>query len=186
MRKRYYLSMLSTYPLVILFGFVYFVLHRSLEIYLATVVVQLVLFGLLNFPGTYIFYKPVDKILTKGEAKGAAVKQINQLAWLSTGWVFFLGTLYVLITLLFFFLFPSEIEAHGFNPEEVPTKLWLSFVPSLMFVYAILPSFITYFLINDFILDLKAKVYKQFGIIFQTCSFFTRHPRFGYSHEYHG
>ena len=46
MKKRYYLSMLSMYPLVLVFDSVYFVIHVSLETLVVTALAHFVLFGL--------------------------------------------------------------------------------------------------------------------------------------------
>jgi len=62
MKKRYYLSMLSLYPLMLAFDCVYFVVHHSLEILFVTALVHFVLFGLLNLLGAYFIYKPIDHV----------------------------------------------------------------------------------------------------------------------------
>ena len=119
----------------------------------------------LNFVGAYFLYKPIDHVFVQGKDTKQAKKWINHLTRYSTGWIFFLGLLYVALTFLFLFLVPTNVE--GFSPDKVPPIfLFLNMIPSLLFMYAILPSFITYFLINDFNLDFKTKLFLQFQILY--------------------
>ncbi len=166
MKKRYYLSMLSLFPLIVAFDSVYFIVHESLEILFITTLVHFLLFGLINFLGAYFLYKPIDHVFIQRENTQQAKERINRLPWYSSGWIFSLGTLYVAMTLLVFFLFPTDMEGHGFSPDKVPLMIWFSFVPSLLFFQAIFPAFITYFLINDFNLDLKAAAFLQLQILY--------------------
>jgi hypothetical protein len=53
-----------------------------------------------------------------------------------------------------------------FSMDSAPPILWLEFIPSFLFVYAIFPSFIIHFLINDFSLDLKAKSFFHFRTLY--------------------
>lgn len=165
MKKRYYLSMLSLFPLILAFDTVYFVLHQSFATLVVTASVHFVLFGLINFVGAYFLYKPIDHVFIQSEVTQMAKKRISQLTRYSTGWIFFLGFFYVALTFLFLFFVPSNVE--GFYPDKVPPVfLFLNMIPSLLFMYAIFPSFIAYFLINDFNLDLKTKVFSRFQIIY--------------------
>lgn len=164
MKKRYHLSMFSLFPLILVFNCVYFALHQSLDAFLMTAAAQFALYGLVNLLGAYYLYKPIDQLFIEGKDIEQAKKRINYLTRYSAGWVFFLGLIYVALTPSFFYLFPMDIE--NISPEKIPPVLWLPFLPSLLFVYAVFPSFITYFLINDFILDLKAKVFKHFQILY--------------------
>lgn len=156
--------MLSIYLLVLAFDFVYFVMHGSVPILMVTGSIHLVMFGILNFIVAYFLYKPIEDLFKLGDESERSKKRINRLTWFSTVGIFSLGTLYVALTFAFFQLFPSEVE--GFTPGNIPPLLWLSFIPSLLFVYAIFPAFITYFLINDFVLDLKTKAFRQWKILF--------------------
>lgn len=166
MKKRYYLSMLSVFSLILVFDGVYLVFHQSLELFLMQALPHFVLFGLLNFLGTYFLYKPIEHIFTQGEDTKQAKKRINHLTWYSTGWIFFLGALYVAIPLMLVFLFPTVFNnIELFSMDKISPILWLTFIPSFLFVYAIFPAFITYFLINDYSLDLKAKVFLDFQIL---------------------
>ncbi|MFC2166471.1 sensor histidine kinase [Acidobacteriota bacterium] len=165
MKKRYYLSMLSLFPLILAFDSIYFVLHQSLETLVVTGLAHFVLFGIINYVGAYFLYKPIDHVFIHREDTEQAKKRINHLTRNSTIWIFFLGLFYVALTFLFLFLIPSNVE--GFYPDKVPPMfLVLNMIPSLLFMYALFPSFITYFLINDFNLDLKTKVFSQFQIIY--------------------
>ena len=90
MKKRYYLSMLSMYPLILVFDSIYFILHKSLELFLFAALAHFILFGLLNYLGTYFLYKPIDHIFIQSEDAKQAKKRIQNLTWYSTGWIFFL------------------------------------------------------------------------------------------------
>ena len=106
MKKRYYLSMLSLFPLIVAFDSMYFVFHKSLEIFLGSSLLNFVLFGLLNFVGTYFLYKPIDHLFTQGGDIKKAKERINRLTWYTTGWIFILGISFNVISLLSFFLDP--------------------------------------------------------------------------------
>jgi signal transduction histidine kinase len=129
-----------------------------------TAVTHFVLFGLINFLGTHFLYKPIDHVFIQSENTKQANKRINHLALYSAGWIFFLGILSVAITFLLLFLFPKDTEV--VSMDKMPLIIFLTFVPSILFVNAIFPSFITYFLINDFNLDLKAKAFLHFQILY--------------------
>ncbi len=156
--------MLSLYPLVLAFNAVYLVMHQSFKIFLLIALVQLVLFGLLNFIAAWLLYRPIDRFFRRGEETEQTKERINWLTWYSTAWVFLLGGVYVLLSLSAMFLFPPEVE--DFSLGELAPVLLLTFFPSLLFVYAILPAFITYFLVNDFCLGLKAEAFEQSRIQF--------------------
>ena len=119
MKKRYYLSMLSLFPLMLTFDTVYFVLHQSLEVYLITAWAHFVMFVLLNLPGIYLLYKPVDLLFIRGEETGAARRRINRLTWYSTFWIFTPGFLYVVMTILFLLLGPAEVEGFSLEIEKI-------------------------------------------------------------------
>lgn len=156
--------MLSLFPLIVVFDFVYFVLHQALDIFFVTASVHFVLFGLLNFLGIYVLYKPIDQVLRQRETPQSVKTRFNRLTWYSTAWIFLIGTFYVAMTLSTLLLFPEEIE--GFSMDKIPPILWLTWSPALLFVYAVMPAFITYFLINDFHLDLKAKAFLLFQVAY--------------------
>ncbi len=167
MKKRYYLSMVSMFLLILAFSTVSFLFHKSLEIFLILGLVQFVLFGPLNYLGAYFLYKPIDHIFIHGGDTEKAKKRISRLTWYSTVWIFFLGSLFVVIVVVPLFLFPAAFsDSEVFSVDKMPLIFKLSAIPPIFFINALLPSFITYFLINDFILDLKAKVFLQFQILY--------------------
>jgi signal transduction histidine kinase len=154
------------YPLILAFDSIYFVLHKSLEVFLMSASGHFVLYGLINFLGFHFLYKPIDQTFIQGKETEQAKKRINHLAWYSSGWIFLIGFINVAITFLPLLLFPTMYDSVPFSMDSAPPILWLEFIPSLLFVYAIFPSFITYFLINDFNLDLKAKVFFHFQTLY--------------------
>jgi len=167
MKKRYYLSMLSVFPLIMFFDTIYFIFHRSMEIYLLLGLVHFIIFGLLVFLGSYYIYKPINQLLSQGTHLQVAKERIRRLTKYSTGCVLGLGVFFVIVSTLPLFLDPtiySDIEV--FDIEKMPTVYLLSNVPVQFYVNALLPAFIIYFLINDFSFDLKTKVYAQFQILY--------------------
>ena len=164
MKKRYYLSMLSIFPLILVFDIVYFGLHKSLNIFLITTLAHFVLFCILNFPGTYFLYKPIDQIFVQRIHTGPGAKRIHNLTWYSTGWVFIIGIIYVAFSLFFLFFFVAETGV--VSTERMPPIFYLSMISSSLFVFAVFPAFITYFLINDFTLDLKEKAFTLYHMSF--------------------
>ncbi len=164
MKKRYYLSMLSLVLLILVFDGIYFVSHQSLEMFLVMNLPHSILLGLLNFFGIYFLYKPIDHIFIQNDDVERAKKRIKHLTWYSTVWIFFVGLLSVLLLLLgvFFFQTASDVA----SMDKMPPIILLSVIPSSLYIYAVLPAFITYFLINDFSLDLKEKVFSRFQILY--------------------
>ena len=160
--------MLSLFPIIISFDGIYFMYHRSLTIFLALGSVHFVLYVFLNFLGSHFIYKPIDNVFTRVGDMDAAKKRISRLPWYSSVWIFILGNLYVAIALLPLYFFPTIFSSpENFAIEKLPPELFFySIVPGIYFVYALFPAFIAYFLINDFILDLKEKVDKEFNIMF--------------------
>ncbi|MBD1207944.1 MAG: adenylate/guanylate cyclase domain-containing protein [Ignavibacteria bacterium] len=170
MKKRYYFSMLSLFPIILIFDGIYFLYHRSLTIFLTLGSVHFVLYVLLNLLGSYFIYKPIDKVFARVGDMDVAKKRISQLTWYSSAWIFFLGNLYVTIAFLPLYFFPTIFSSpENFAIEKLPPELFFySIVPGIYFIYAVFPAFLAYFLINDFILDLKETVYKEFKILFAT------------------
>jgi hypothetical protein len=66
MKYRYYLSMLSTFVLVMLFNAMYLMAPRSLEMFLVLAALHVVLFGVFNAIGTCVIYKPVERAFGLG------------------------------------------------------------------------------------------------------------------------
>lgn len=167
MKKRYYLAMLSIFPLIMIFDSVYFFFHESLEIFIMLGVLHFVLFGPLNFLGVYFLYKPVDGLFSGNGDAEPAKQRIECLTGYSAAWIFSLGTAFNVIAQLPLIFNPAiygDIEV--FSVEKMPLLYILSGMPATLFVFAVLPAFIAYFLINDFTLDLKTKVFSQFQVIY--------------------
>ena len=102
--------MLSLFPLILAFSTVSLFFHKSLEIFLILGLVHFFLFGLLNYLGAYFLYKPIDHIFIHGGDTEKAKKRINRLTWYSTAWIFFLGSLFVVIVVVPLFLFPTAFS----------------------------------------------------------------------------
>ncbi len=164
MKKRYYLSMLSLFPLILVFNTVYFFAHKSVEMYWTLNALHFVLLVPINFIGVYFLYKPIDIAFQNGLNTHSARTRIQKLTWYSTIWEFSLGAFYfaTMVMLLYF----TQLDTGDIALEKMPPVLWLSSVPSILYIYAILPGFITYFLINDFILDLKSEAYSKFNFTY--------------------
>ncbi len=161
--------MLSLFVIIIIFDGIYFMYHRSLTIFLGLGSVHFALYVLLNYLVSYFMYKPIDRVFTGiGGNMDMAKKRISRLPWYASAWIFLLGNLYVALALLPLYFIPTIFaNPDNFAIEKIPPQLFFySIIPSLYFVYALFPAFIAYFLINDFILDLKEKVHKEFKILF--------------------
>jgi signal transduction histidine kinase len=164
MKKRYYVSMLSVFPLILLIDSLYFASHQSLDMFLKMAIPHFIVFGLINYLGTYFLYKPIDHIFIQGEDTDQVKKRINNLTWYSTVWIFWVGVLSIVVLLVSVFIF--EIAAGHVTTEVMPPIFFLSVIPSSLFFWALLPSIITYFLINNFNLDLKTKIFLRFQILY--------------------
>ena len=164
MKKRYYLSMLSICLVIILFDFIYFLSHRTFGMFLKMGIPHILVFGFINYLGIHFLYKPIDRIFEQGRDTEKANKQINKLTWNSTVWIFIIGILSIIVLLVSVFIF--EIAAGHVSTEIMPPIFFLSIIPSSLFIWAFLPSIITFFLINDFNLDLKKNIYTNFNILY--------------------
>ena len=162
MKKRYYLSMLSIYLLSLAIDCVYFISHKSLSMFFSMTIPNLLVYGFVNLIGIYFLYKPIDHLFNENKDTLQAKKRIDHLTWYSTIWIFFVGILsgFVLLISVFLFQMASEVA----TMDNMHPIFLISVIPSTIFTSAILPSFIIYFLINDFNLDLKAKTFLQFKI----------------------
>lgn len=168
MKKRYYLSMLSLYLLIVVFDSIYFFFHKSFKVFLMMAIVHFVLYGLINFLGTYLLYKPIDRLFTQGGGDTKQAKErISHLTWYSTSWIFIIGFSFIAFGQLSLFFNSSMYgDLETFSMDKMPFIYMVSIIPASLFLYAIFPAFITYFLINDFNLDLKAKVFLKFQIMY--------------------
>lgn len=164
MRKRYNLSMLSIYPLILAFNGVYYAMHKSVEIFLMSSFVHFIFFGIFNWISVHFLYKPIHLLMMQEEDSNKGIIRIKNITWYSTVWVFLLGLLYVILIIVSLILFPDYFDDSF--PGQLPSIFFITMTPSLLFVYAIFPSFITYFLINDFSLDLRSKAYELLRIPF--------------------
>ncbi len=164
MKQRYYRSMLSLCLLLVLFDVIYIMAHKTFELFLFFSIGHVLMFGFINFIGTRMLYKPIEEAFLQGEVTPGAAKRIRQLTWYSTWWIFLLGVLCFgtgVITLLFFSVNSGNIEL-----AKMPAGLWLTEIPSTLYIFAVLPAFIAYFLINDFTLDLRAKLFSEFSFTY--------------------
>jgi hypothetical protein len=94
MKKRYHLSMLSIFPLTLLFDEVYIPALKTIEMFLLSGAVHFVLFVPVNLMGVYLFYKPIDRIFRQEKITAAARVRVRRLTWYSTWWIFFTGVIY--------------------------------------------------------------------------------------------
>ena len=159
--------MLGVFPLILVFDCIYFIFHKSFAIFVGLGAVHFVLFGLLNYVGAYFLFKPVDHLLRFGDESEKAKARIARLTWYSTLWVFMLGMVFNVLSQLPLFLNPSMYgDIDVFQVEKMPMIYLLANIPVSVFIQAILPAFMTYFLVNDFSFDLKSKVFSQFQICY--------------------
>lgn len=170
MKKRYILTMLSLFPIIIAFDSIYFVYHKSLTIFLGLGFVHFVLYVIINLTGSHFIYKPIEHLFLTGQDTVNARKRINHIALYSSLLVFFIGNLYIGFSLLPLYFFPTIFS----NPEDFiidkipPEFFFYSILPAIYFIYALFPSFISYFLVNDFKLDLKETISREFNIRYST------------------
>lgn len=164
MTRRYLLSMLSVLPLIVAYDVVYFVFHRSLDILLAMGAMHFVLYGPLLLLGSWLLYRPIARGLGDRHEVPRALERVGRLTWNSTWLAGGVGLLTVAISLLPLFVLPELYAGSGaFATDRIPTTFVLASVPPGSYVFCIFPAFVTHFLINDFVLDLRARVYAEHG-----------------------
>ncbi|HRG48075.1 MAG TPA: adenylate/guanylate cyclase domain-containing protein [Leptospiraceae bacterium] len=166
MKKRYYLSMLGLFPIIIIFDSIYFIYHQSLTIFLGLGFVHFILYVLMNYLGAYFIYKPIEQLFLDGIETMQATKRINRITLYSTVWIFLIGNVYILISLMPLYFFPTIFKSpDDFVIEKIPPEFFFySILPAIYFIYALFPAFLAYFIINDFKLDLKEKVFTDYNI----------------------
>lgn len=159
--------MLSLYLLILVFDSIYFIFHKSLEVFLALGLFHFVLFVPMNLLGAAFLYKPIDKLFRHGGDTGQAEKRIHRLTWYSAIWILILGLSFSLLSHLSLFLAPSWYgEMEVFSVERMPQIYLLASIPPVSYVNGILPAFIAYFLINDFSFELKTEAFSRFRILY--------------------
>lgn len=170
MKNRYYLTMLGLFPIIIVFDSIYFVYHKSLTIFLGLGFVHFVLYVILNFLGAYFIYKPIDELFLTKQDTIKIRKRIDNLAWYSSSLVFLIGNLYIGFSLLPLYFFPTIFKnPDDFIIDQIPPEFFFfSILPAIYFIYALFPSFISYFLVNDFKLDLKENLSREYNIRYST------------------
>ncbi|MBK8966870.1 MAG: adenylate/guanylate cyclase domain-containing protein [Saprospiraceae bacterium] len=166
MKKRYYRSMLSLCLLVVVFDVVYIPAHKSLEMFFGLTAVHVLIFGGVNFLGARWLYKPIALAIDQRQDNPRARQRIQNLSWYSAVWIFCLGVIYYGIMLLMVYF--SSMSTGDVVMEEIPASMWIIAIPSILYLYALLPAFIAWFVVNDFTLDLKAKAFAMFGFVYPT------------------
>ncbi|MCB0729112.1 MAG: adenylate/guanylate cyclase domain-containing protein [Ignavibacteriae bacterium] len=164
MKKRYYISMLSLFLLILFFDALYIPAHKTITIFLILGLLHLVLFVPLNFSGAHFLYRPIDNAFKENRLNAEVIHRISRLPWYSSIWIFILGLAYFILMLVMFFFFP--VDTGNVTLEEMPASIWLTAIPSMIYIYAILPAFITWFLINDYCLDLKTRMLSKFNLVY--------------------
>ena len=167
MKKRYYLSMLSIFPLVVVFDLIYGVVHQSIQIVLIQMAAHFILFGLISLPGIRFLYRPIDEMFAQERRTDAGERRIHQLTWYSTVWIFLIGLLNATLLVVPLFVLPSVYSgSEVFDTQQMPLIFIISAVPSVLFIFGIFPALICYFLINDFGFDLKLAAHARFQILY--------------------
>lgn len=160
MKKRYYLSMLSIFLLTLLFDVVYIPSHKSLSMFFVSVASHFIVFVPINILGIFFLFKPVAQTFRLNKITAKERIRIPRLAWYSTCWIFLLGLLY--FGVFWSLLSLSGVDTGNVAMDKIPASIWLSAIPSTIYIFAMLPAFITWFLINDFTIDLKSILFRKF------------------------
>jgi|GEM_PF-5877620 len=167
MKTRYYLSMLSVLPLVTVVNLIYLVAHKSVLVFFQMVFILTILFGLGSYLGARRIYRPIA-LLFEGQGDiEAAKKRISKLTLFSTVLILLMGLLYNFITMLPLFIDPSVYgDIDTFQVNKMPLGFLLLGIPPTVYLFAILPAFLTSLVVGDFALDLRKAVHEQFGIMY--------------------
>ncbi|MGH1362705.1 MAG: sensor histidine kinase [Calditrichia bacterium] len=167
MKTRYYLSMLSPLPLLLMINMVYLLSHRSVLVFFQLSGVLFVLYGLLSLLNARWIYKPIAQLYDHQNNIEAARDRIKKLTFLSTLGIFIIGILFNLVAQLPLFIDSSiyrNIET--FSVDKMPLGFLLLGIPPTFFIFAVLPTFIASLVIGDFSLDLRKQVHQKFGIAY--------------------
>ena len=117
--------MFGLFPIIIAFDAIYFVYHQSPSIFFGLGAVHFLLFVVLNYVGAYFIYKPIDQLFLSGNDSKDSKIRIDRLSWYSSLWIFFIGNLYVAITLLPLYFFPTIFKnPDDFKVEQIPPEFF--------------------------------------------------------------
>ncbi|CAN5389226.1 hypothetical protein BH11BAC3_BH11BAC3_02410 [soil metagenome] len=160
MKKRYYLSMLSIFLLTLLFDVVYIPAHKTMSMFLVSAASHFIVFVPINMLGIYFLFKPVSQAFRRNKITAKARMRVPRLAWYSSCWIFLVGLVYFggfwsLMSL-------ASVDTGNVAMDKIPASIWLTAIPSTVYIFAMLPAFITWFLINDFTHDLKSILFRNF------------------------
>jgi signal transduction histidine kinase len=136
----------------------------AFDMFLKMAIPHILVFGFINYFGIYYLYKPIEQFFIYGKENENIKQRINNLTWYSTVWIFWVGVLSIIVLLGSVFIF--DIAEGHVSTEVMPPILFFSIIPTSLFNWAFLPAIITFFLINDFNLDLKAQIYSRFKILY--------------------
>lgn len=178
-KRTYYLYMVSIFPLLFIFGTFYFFVHKSLIAFIGFSFSFFIMYVGFNLLGAIFLFKPIENLwkdtqeyskiellenTTLSQTKKNAINRIKNLPILSSLWIFTIGFIYVSLTVTLMVSSPSLIQADTLTGEKLSLNLVLTFFPSLLFVHAIIPALIGYFLVNDFTLEVRETVHENFNI----------------------
>jgi class 3 adenylate cyclase len=127
---------------------------------------HLVLYGPVQLAGSWLLYRPIARGHRDGHDVPGALERIGRLTWRSTGLSAGVGFLTVTITLGPILVMPDLYAGSGeFEVDRIPASFVLASFPPAAYVFCIFPAFVTHFLVNDFVLDLRARVYADHGVL---------------------
>lgn len=166
MRTRFYWSMLSLLPLVLVFDVIYFLSLGSQLYFWLTVSLHVVVYGPVSWLGAWRLYRPLHLAEQTGQASAKVQAQIQTLTWKATFFVFCLGFVYLAAFFGLSPLLPQTDTAYAV--ADIPPVLFLTFLPSLIYIDAVFPAFIVYFVMGEFTLNFKLHLFEKWGWQFTT------------------
>lgn len=165
MKKRYYLSMVSLFPLFLIYHIGSLFIHKSFELFAQMSSIQLFLFGVLSLIAAVFIYRPVDRYF-KGDHSPKARIGVEKLTKRSTMTVFLFGSVFVLGMLIPLFFSPDLLSTSSeISMEKMPMFYNLAVIPPSFYIFAVFSVFILNFFVFDLSLNMKAEAFRKFGAV---------------------
>ena len=154
------------FPIIIAFDSIYFVLPQIFNYIPGIRFRAFFLYVIINLIGSNFIYKPIDHLFLTRQDNIKVRKRINHIALYSSLLVFLLATC-ILHFLLPLYFFPNLFSnPEDFIIEKIPPEFFLFHSTSDIFYLCAL-SFLhcLFFLVNDFKIDLKETISREFNML---------------------
>ena len=156
MTRRYIIRMASVVAVDFVITGIFLLVAERYEIIATELAINVLVLGLLNAVGAMVLFRPVARFLAGRGDASAARRRTEHLAELSAAWVAVVTLVYCTFAFSLGVFWP---EGTSFDALPQPTQ-WGA-LAWFAFVYTAYYTFYIYFLISDFEIDLKLRLWER-------------------------